>query len=100
MKFSSILFASLLEGLALAADDHPRRLKGGQHNHHRREKQLKHNDDGKPVRLLGLDDTRIVGGEQSDPGEFPYYVDLNICGGSLIAPDVVLTAAQYVTKEI
>ena len=93
MKFSTILFISLLEGMALADDHHPR-LKGGHHHPHPREKQLKQTDDGKPVRLLGLDDTRIVGGQQSDPGEFPYYVDLNGCGGSLVAPDVVLTAAQ------
>jgi trypsin len=39
-------------------------------------------------------DTHIVGGQQSQPGEFPYYVDLGGCGGSLIAPDIVLTAAH------
>ncbi|KAL3926440.1 MAG: hypothetical protein SGBAC_013474, partial [Bacillariaceae sp.] len=38
--------------------------------------------------------SRIVGGSQSSPGEFPYYVDLGGCGGSLIAPNVVLTAAH------
>jgi trypsin len=38
--------------------------------------------------------TSIVGGEQSDVGEFPYFVDLNGCGGSLIAPNIVLTAAH------
>jgi trypsin len=38
--------------------------------------------------------THIVGGQQSQPGEFPYYVDLGGCGGSLIAPDIVLTAAH------
>jgi hypothetical protein len=48
----------------------------------------------------GIDDaggepqTRIVGGEISDPGEFPYFVDLNGCGGTLISPRVVLTACK------
>ncbi len=36
----------------------------------------------------------IVGGEQSGQNEFPYFVDLGKCGGSLIAPRVVLTAAH------
>ena len=26
--------------------------------------------------------TRIIGGDESDEGEFPYYVDLNGCGAS------------------
>ena len=37
---------------------------------------------------------RIVGGEVSDPGEFPYFVDMSYCGGTLIAPGVVLSAAH------
>ena len=46
---------------------------------------------------LGASDetqVRIIGGEISDPGEFPYYVDLDGCGGTLIAPRVVLTACK------
>ena len=49
----------------------------------------------------GVDDTgsepqtRIIGGDVSEPGEFPYYVDLNGCGGTLIAPRVVLTACKF-----
>lgn len=38
--------------------------------------------------------TTIVGGEESGQNEFPYFVDLGKCGGSLIAPRVVLTAAH------
>jgi trypsin len=37
---------------------------------------------------------RIIGGSESQPGEFPYYVALNGCGASLIAPGVVLSAAH------
>jgi secreted trypsin-like serine protease len=43
-------------------------------------------------------DKRIVGGENAMAGRFPYFVHLfseaGSCGGSLIAPDVMLTAAQ------
>jgi len=37
---------------------------------------------------------RIIGGDQSEIGEFPYYVYMGGCGGSLIAPGVVLSAAH------
>mmetsp|Transcript_1608 Transcript_1608/g.2807 ORF Transcript_1608/g.2807 Transcript_1608/m.2807 type:complete len:407 (+) Transcript_1608:224-1444(+) len=37
---------------------------------------------------------RIIGGSASEEGEFPYYVALNGCGASLIAPGVVLSAAH------
>ena len=43
-------------------------------------------------------DTRIIGGSQASDGEFPYSVSMqdhigHFCGGSLIAPNIVLTAA-------
>lgn len=43
-------------------------------------------------------ETRIIGGEGADAGEYPYAVSLSdslghFCGGSMIAPDVVLSAA-------
>lgn len=38
--------------------------------------------------------TRIVGGTEAERFEYGYYVDLLGCGGSLIAPGVVLTAAH------
>lgn len=47
--------------------------------------------DNKPV---ALPEKRIVGGTSSAQGDFPYFVDLSGCGGSLIAPQVVLTAAH------
>ncbi|KAL3940256.1 MAG: hypothetical protein SGBAC_005172 [Bacillariaceae sp.] len=36
----------------------------------------------------------IVGGKEASPGDFPYYVHLMKCGGSLISPRVVLTAGH------
>ena len=39
-------------------------------------------------------ETRIVGGTIADGDDFPWYVNLGGCGGTLIAPDVVLTAAH------
>ncbi len=43
-------------------------------------------------------DTRIIGGSQASNGQFPYSVSMqdyigHFCGGSLIAPNLVLTAA-------
>ena len=43
--------------------------------------------------------SRIVGGDDAAPGEFPHQVSMHIegdfrCGGSLIEADKVLTAAQ------
>ena len=45
-------------------------------------------------RSRNIFETRIVGGEQSEPGEFPFFVDCKGCGGILIAPGVVLSAAH------
>ena len=65
----------------------------------RNQKMLTYN----PAKGIGaLDDTniqKIINGQQSAKGEFPYYVLLGVggnagCGGSLIAPRVVLTAAH------
>jgi len=44
-------------------------------------------------------DTRIIGGEEATAGEYPYVVSLSdrighFCGGSLISPDTVLSAAH------
>ncbi len=48
---------------------------------------------------MGNGDERIVGGEDTEEGEFPYLVALTIdfgifCGGTLIDLDRVLTAAH------
>lgn len=44
--------------------------------------------------LEGIKSPKIIGGLEATPGEFPYYVQMNGCGGSLVAPDIVLTAAH------
>mmetsp|Transcript_14807 Transcript_14807/g.31633 ORF Transcript_14807/g.31633 Transcript_14807/m.31633 type:complete len:467 (-) Transcript_14807:407-1807(-) len=41
----------------------------------------------------------IVGGVQSRPRDFPYFVDMDFCGGALIAPDIVLFAAHCGTRK-
>ena len=38
--------------------------------------------------------SRIVGGNKATEGEYPYFVDWLGCGASLIAPDIVLSAAH------
>jgi secreted trypsin-like serine protease len=56
------------------------------------------------------DDAEIIGGQHPDPGEYPFMVALlrryepnrhqaQFCGGSLIAADVVLTAAHCVDRR-
>lgn len=55
------------------------------------------------VRSASLVDPTIVGGEVAQPGEYPWQMlilaDDYLCGGSLIDPMWVLTAAHCVTSE-
>jgi len=46
------------------------------------------------VFAVDVDSQRIVGGNQADVGDYPYFVEMGGCGGALIAPDVVLFAAH------
>lgn len=57
------------------------------------------------ILLVGpaLADSRVVGGITADPAAYPWLVSLrklgaHNCGGTLIAPDVVLTAAHCVAE--
>lgn len=56
--------------------------------------------------VLKLSESRIVGGQVADPGEWGWQVSIqydysntwrHICGGTLIQQNVVLTAAQCVS---
>ncbi|CAJ1963773.1 unnamed protein product [Cylindrotheca closterium] len=51
-------------------------------------------DGGDGTRPKEGDPNHIVNGQNADVGEYPYFVDLHGCGGSLIAPQVVLSAAH------
>lgn len=47
---------------------------------------------------------RIIGGEASIPGTYPFFASLTIenshsCGGTLVAPDIILSAAHCVGLE-
>jgi len=60
---------------------------------------LRKNDESSPDASLLASDTnkkpsQIIGGYQSYENKFPYFVDAGNCGGALIAPKVVLTAAH------
>merc|ERR1712232_239983 len=78
LKFSSsVLFATTIVALATASSSSSGTLRG------QRDLQAK------------VVENRIVGGEQSAEGEFPYYVEVGYgCGGALIAPQVMLYAAH------
>ena len=65
----------------------------------RNQKMLKYNPSKGIADLDATNIQKIINGQQSAKGEFPYYVLLGVggnagCGGSLIAPQVVLTAAH------
>lgn len=36
----------------------------------------------------------IFGGDDTEPGEYPYFAEMEQCGGVLVAPDIVLTVAH------
>ncbi len=37
---------------------------------------------------------RVIGGKSANANDYPWFVDFGSCGGSLIAPEFVLTAAH------
>lgn len=44
--------------------------------------------------VQAVPETYIVGGDEAVVGEFPYFVEMEGCGGALITPDTVLFAAH------
>jgi len=43
----------------------------------------------------------IIHGEQAEPGRYPYFTTLgHDCGGSLVAPDMILTAGHCQSKRL
>jgi hypothetical protein len=61
--------------------------------------KVKKVDADTPAKKSSDPETRIVGGNSADYGEYQYYAQLLystgiVCGGSLIAPNVVLSAAH------
>lgn len=50
---------------------------------------------------IGVPESKIVGGDNASPGQFPYQVSLrknksHFCGGSIIDSRTILTAAHCV----
>eukprot|EP00546_Thalassionema_frauenfeldii_P012083 CAMPEP_0178917076 /NCGR_PEP_ID=MMETSP0786-20121207/13036_1 /TAXON_ID=186022 /ORGANISM="Thalassionema frauenfeldii, Strain CCMP 1798" /LENGTH=473 /DNA_ID=CAMNT_0020590567 /DNA_START=21 /DNA_END=1442 /DNA_ORIENTATION=- len=43
---------------------------------------------------ISIGESRIIGGTTASPGEYPFYTKWAGCGASLVAPDVLLTAAH------
>merc|ERR1711907_394271 len=82
MGSSSVLFATTIVALATASSSPSSSSSSGTL---RGQRELK-------AKVVA---NRIVGGEQSTEGEFPYYVEVGYgCGGALIAPQVMLYAAH------
>ena len=59
-----------------------------------------HFDDDDVLNDDDILDGRIVGGEDAEPGEFPFFVKWRGCGASLIWKDILLTAAHVRPKHI
>ena len=67
---------------------------GQQNRRNLRDRRPKQPKDPSDLVLHESWSSRIVGGTNAGDGEFPYFVLGNGCGASLVAPDVVLSAAH------
>jgi trypsin len=70
--------------LSTSAHSKPRKLDGLRKEKKERKIQHKHM----------AAESRIVGGTQATPGEYPFFVEWEGCGASLIHDDIVLSAAH------
>jgi len=75
----------------------PRTKVGAKETQERQESKPTHHSRTKTERVDGP--SLIVNGQDADEGEYPYFVDINGCGASLIAPQVVLSAAHCASAE-
>ena len=78
VRFSSLVFAAVLLGSSQAEDSAPE----FEQHHHLRAIQARQWE------------PRIVGGQDATKGEYPFFVQGDGCGASLIWKDIVLTAAH------
>jgi hypothetical protein len=105
MKFLTTVLTALSAVQAIAAynnsDNHgpKRNLKGPQVSSgqvaKKSETMAKKTKPGKMLHSEHIPaESRIVGGNDADAGDYPFFVQGNGCGGSLVWDDVVLTAAH------
>lgn len=51
-----------------------------------------------PVATNNIFVSNVYGGERAQVGQYPYFVQYRGCGGALIAPDIVLSAAHCMDR--
>ena len=86
--FSSLVIASIVQGSQAGnplkdRESKIRALHSGAKHHHE-DRNL----------MLRQFQPKIVGGQEADPGEYPFFVQGSRCGASLVWKDIVLTAAH------
>lgn len=98
ISLSTFLMTSNVVGACSFTTAESRRLRGNQKEAERKEVPLR-KDSGRNLDIFTLEDydvlaPRIVGGNDASDGEYPFFVQGEGCGASLIWKDIVLTAAH------